>query len=117
MKKTAIALLVTLGLGTAAFAFGPGGGECGSFGGPHKGDMIKKMKKLDLTSKQKEALKSLNKSRKAEFMDKREEMMKKVKTMHQEMRVDASEFMTADGFDKEAFKAQMRQKIESNIQW
>ena len=49
MKKTTITALVILGLGTAAFAYGPGGGHCkkGSFGAEHRGGIHKLVKQLD----------------------------------------------------------------------
>lgn len=113
MKKTAITLLITLGLGTALFAFGPGGGKCGGPFGERKGGMFTTMKQLDLSSEQRDAMKEIMKSRKNEMQAKRKEMQENRKEMMQGMRPDLSTFMTADKFDKVAFKAHMEQKFEA----
>lgn len=115
MKKTTIALLATLGLSTALFAFGPGGHKCGHgpFGAEHRGGLFKLVKQLDLTSEQKDTLKALKKSRKDMMQAKREEMKEKRQEMHQQNRPDMSTFMSAKSFDKEAFKAEVNKKIEA----
>jgi protein CpxP len=110
MKKTTIALLLTVGLGTALFAFGPGGHGCGPNGG--HGSIYKVIKELDLTSKQKEALKKLKSSNRDEMKSTMKEMRKNMRANMQNMKPDLSTFMTADSFDKEAFKEQMNGKFE-----
>lgn len=114
MKKTALAILLTLGLGTATAM------ACGGPGhykdGKHKDGMMKMLKQLDLTSDQKSALKTLREANKAERKAKMQEMKENRKQMRASMRPDMSGFMTADTFDKEAFKAQMTQKFEARRQ-
>jgi len=110
MKKTTIAILVALGLSTAAFAFGPGGHGCGDH---DKGrEMFQTIKQLDLTSDQKDALGELKKSFKSERQAKRKEMKENFKSMREGSGIDMSSFMSADKFDKESFKAQMNTKSE-----
>lgn len=114
MKKTALAILLTLGLGTvAAIACGGPGHHKG---GKHKDQMMKVVKQLDLTSDQKSALKTLRKANKAERKTKMKAMKENRKQMRESMKPDMSQFMTADSFDKEAFKTQMNQKFEAKRQ-
>jgi len=111
MKKTTLAILLTLGLGTATLLAcgGPGHHK----GGKHKDGMMKMVKQLDLTSDQKSALKTMRKANKAERKAKMQAMKENRKQMRTSMRPDMSQFMTADSFDKEAFKTQMNEKIEA----
>ncbi|CAA6811460.1 MAG: Unknown protein [uncultured Sulfurovum sp.] len=111
MKKTTRAILLTLGLGTATLlAFG---GCAGHKGDKHRDGMMKVVKQLDLTSEQKSALKTLKKERKAEREAKREAMKENRKAMRAEMKPDMSQFMTAESFDKAAFKAHMTKKFDA----
>ncbi len=82
-------------------------------GGIHKGHMMfgKIIKQLDLTDEQKEQLKSLRES-------KRQAMQEKFKALKQQRKAlrksfDASSFMTADYFDKEAFKESIQKRREA----
>jgi len=111
MKKTTIALLVTLGLGTATLLACPGGGD-GQRGGAHKDGMRKIMKQLDLSSEQREQMKTLRESRKNVMKAKRKEFRENRKAMRQQMQPDMSTFMTANTFNKEAFKQEMKSKHE-----
>ena len=113
MKKTAIALLVTLGLGTSLFAFGPGGHRGGPFAGGQSMEMFKIVRTLDLTSEQKTELKSFKKSQKAQMQEKRESFKIDRESMMKQMKPDMSLFMSADNFDKEAFKQEMTKKFEA----
>jgi len=114
MKKTTITALVILGLGTAAFAYGPGGGHCkkGPFGAEHRGGIHKLVKQLDLTADQKKEFEVLKESRKKMMISKREEHKGKRSKMMQKMRPDMSHFMSADNFDKDAFKKELSTKFE-----
>jgi len=113
MKKTAIALLVTLGLGTALFAFGPGGHKCGHSVGKQNMELFKLVRKLDLTNEQKTALKSIRESQRSQMKDKRKSFKKERRSMMGQMKPDMNAFMSADHFDKEAFKQTMTKKFET----
>ncbi len=110
MKKTTLAILLTLGLGTATLL------ACGGPKGDRGDRMMKMVKQLDLTSEQKSALKTLRQANKAQRKAKMEEMKETRKAMRASMRPDMSQFMTANTFDKEAFKAQMNEKFEAKRQ-
>lgn len=120
MKKTAIAILVTLGLGSAAYAYGGGHGGMG-FNGPcgkhHKNETMKIVKQLDLSSDQKAALKKIRMEQRSLKKENKQAMRKGMrKNMKQHkgmMQTDLSAFMSADHFDKNAFKAQMEKKFEA----
>lgn len=103
MKKVTTAVLLTLGISTALLAC-PGGGK--KFGGE---GMKQIMKQLDLSTEQKGALKDLRESRKEMMQAKKEHR----KNMRQQMKPDMSKFMTANSFDKEAFKKEMQKKFEA----
>ena len=113
MKKKTIALLVTLGLGTTLFAFGPGGHRGGPFAGGQPMGMFKLVRTLDLTSEQKTELKSLKKSQRMQMQEKREAFKKDRESMMKQMKPDMSLFMSADSFNKEAFKQEMTKKFEA----
>ncbi len=116
LKKTTIAILVTLGLGTATLlAFGGPGHKGGPFG-EHRDGMSKIMKQLDLTPEQKDQMKVLKKERKGQMQAKMKEMKENRKSMMAGMKPDLSTFMTANSFDKEAFKKQMNEKFEARRQ-
>lgn len=110
MKKVTTVVLLTLGLGTALFAC-PAGGAC-KRGGEYRNGMQKIMQQLDLTAEQKEQLNTLRESRKNGMQAKRKERKENRKSMRQQMRPDMSKFMTANTFDKEAFKQEMKKKHE-----
>ncbi len=112
MKKLTTAVLVTLGLGTALFAC-PAGGD--KRGGAYKDRMQNVMKQLDLSSEQKEQMKTLRESRKNVMQAKRKEMKESRKGMREQMRPDMNKFMTANTFDKEAFKQEMKKKHEVRL--
>lgn len=116
MKKTAIALITALGLGSMLFASGHGGGCKHHMN--QKEQMFKVMKQLDLTDAQKDALKDLRKSHKAERKAFRAEM--KEKRMAQKGmgpgKMDMTQFMSSTHFDTEAFKKAMRVKMENKIE-
>jgi periplasmic protein CpxP/Spy len=111
MKKLTTVALLTVGLGTALFAC-PSGGD-GQRGGGYKNGMQKIMKQLDLSSEQKDQLKTLRESRKAMMQTKRKEFKENRKSMRAQMKPDMSTFMTANTFDKEAFKQEMQKKHEA----
>ena len=113
MKKTAIALLVTLGLGTTLFAFGPFGHKGGPFAGKQHMELFKLVKKLDLTSEQETALKLVRESQRAYMREKIEAFKKDRGDMMRQMRPDMNLFMSADSFDKVAFKQEMKKKFEA----
>ena len=120
MKKTTIALLLTLGLGTSALmAQGGPGGECGGFEGKgHRGggQMFQMLKQLDLTADQKSQLKELKTQQRAQMRKQFKKMHKSSNSMGAEGKANMSSFMTADSFDKEAFKQQASTKMESKHQ-
>ncbi len=111
MKKLTTAVLLTLGLGTVLFACPAGWAE--KRGGAYKDRMQSIMKQLDLSSEQKEQLKTLRESRKNMMKAKRKEFKENRKAMRGQMKPDMSKFMTANTFDKEAFKKEMHQKFEA----
>jgi len=116
MKKTTIAILATLGLGTATLLACGGPGHKGGPFGEHRGGMFKVMKQLDLTSEQKDQMKVLKQERKDHMQTKMKEMKENRKSMMVGMKPDLSTFMTANNFDKEAFKKQMNNKFEAKRQ-
>jgi len=116
MKKTTIAILATLGLGTATLLACGGPGHKGGPFGEHRGGMFKVMKQLDLTSEQKDQMKVLRNERKDQMQAKMKEMKENRKSMMASMKPDLSAFMTANNFDKEAFKKQMNDKFEAKRQ-
>ncbi len=115
MKKTTIALLTVLSLSTSVFAFGPDSHGHGPFGGEHKGGLYKLIKQLDLTSEQKDELSKLRDARKTAMQDNKTKYQDKRKDMMKSMKPDMSTFMTADSFDKEAFKAEMTKRAKEKI--
>ena len=113
LKKTTTVLLVTFGLGTALFAFGPGGHRGGPFAGKQNMEIFKLVKKLDLSSEQEAALKTVKESQRAQMREKMESFKKDRESMMKQMKPDMSLFMSADSFDKEAFKSEMKKKFEA----
>ncbi len=113
MKKTAIALLVTLGLGTTLFAFGPFGHKGGPFGGKHNMKTFKLVKELDLTKEQETVLKSVKESQRAKIREGWKAFKKDRGNMSKPMQSDMNLYMSADNFDKEAFKEEMKKKFEA----
>ncbi|WP_309496348.1 periplasmic heavy metal sensor [Sulfurovum sp.] len=111
MKKVTTAVLLTLGLGTALFACPAGGFE--KRGGEYRNGMKNIMKQLDLSSEQREQMQTLRESRKDVMKAKRKECKENRKAMQQQMRPDMSKFMTANTFDKDAFKQEMKKKHEA----
>lgn len=116
MKKTTAALLLTLGLGTATlFAYGGADGQnmqqCkhhteGKFK-HHRGDgMMKTLQELNLSDTQKMQLKQIRQEQKAQRQANKQAMQARMKP-------DMAQFMSADKFDKEAYKAQMTQRFEA----
>ena len=112
LKKTTIVLLVTLGLGTTLFAFGPGGHRGGPFAGKQNMEIFKLVKKLDLSSEQEAALKTVKESQRAQMREKMESFKKDRESMMKQMKPDMSLFMSADSFDKEAFKSEMKKSLK-----
>ncbi len=112
MTKTTIAVLVTLGLGTVTLlACGGPGHKGGPFG--DRGGMFKVMKQLDLTDEQKDKMKVLKVERKSQMKAKFKEMKEMRGSMMSGMKPELSAFMTADSFNKEAFKSQVEKKFEA----
>lgn len=122
MKKSIVIATTVIGLSTAIFAYGMGSGKCGGMEnrGPmmeqgmpkdmrdrmHKDPLFMALKKLDLTKEQKDALREL----KNEGMSQRKAMREKMRDERQEP--DISKVMTANTFDKAAFKMQMLRQME-----
>lgn len=133
MKKTTLVVLLTLGLGTASLlAYGGPDGQKGenckyhedgqyknhkSKDGEfkhHRGDrMMNIVSQLDLTDTQKNELKVMRDAAKSERKVKREERKANRENMQGTMKPDMAQFMTAEKFDKDAFKVQMTQKLEA----
>ena len=111
MKKLTTVVLLTLGLGTALFACPSGGNK--QRGGPDKNGMQQIMKQLDLSAEQNDQLKTLRESRKDMMQAKRKEFKENRKAMRGQMKPDMSTFMTANSFDKEAFKQEMKKKHDA----
>ena len=115
MKKTVIAALLTLGLGTALFASGSGDRNCGHKS-MHKTQMMQVIKQLDLTSDQKKAIKEIRKAQKEQRKATRASKKKNRAEMRAAMKPDLATFMTATTFNKTAFKAEMTKKFEQREQ-
>jgi len=112
MKKTTIAILVTLGLGTATLLACPAGGN-DQRGGAHKNGMQKIMKQLDPSDEQRAQLQTLKESRQNMMQAKRTSCKENRKSMRGQMKPDMTKFMTANTFDKDAFKQEMHKKFEA----
>lgn len=112
MKKTILATAAVLGLSTAVMACGA---HKGGYYGKHGGgmEMMKIIKQLDLTSEQKAQLKEMRKASKEARKAKREEMQAKRKAHQSERRTLVAQYMTAESFDKEGFKAAAKEKAAS----
>ncbi|MFT7823904.1 MAG: Spy/CpxP family protein refolding chaperone [Sulfurimonas sp.] len=118
MKKTAIAVMTTVGLSTALLAGGGGMKQCKhpmNMKHKERGGIYTVMQQLDLTESQKNQLQALRKSQK----EKRKaygKAMKKRRASGEKTRKnrkpDLSRFMTANHFDKETFKALMKKRME-----
>ena len=113
MKKRAIiTLLVTLGLGTTLFAFGPFGHKGGPFAGQQHIEIFKLVNELDLSSEQETELKLIKKSQRAQMREKMEAFRAEREDMMKQMKPDMDLFMSSDSFDKVAFKEEMKKKFE-----
>jgi Spy/CpxP family protein refolding chaperone len=108
MKKTAITLLLTLGLGTALLAMEPCDHSQNHKG--QRGGIFKLIKQLDLTPEQRDEFKALKTSRKEMMQGKKEERKKHRQSMQGKMKPNMGNFMTADKFDKAAFIEEMKKK-------
>jgi Spy/CpxP family protein refolding chaperone len=106
MKKITIALLVMFSLGMMANATGMQGDK-------KRGGIFKLIKQLDLTVEQKQEFKALKKERKAMMKVKKEERKSNKKAMKIAMQPDLSQFMSANTFDKVAFKKEMNKRFNS----
>lgn len=114
MKKRAIiTLLVTLGLGTTLFGFGPFGHRGGPFAGQQHIEIFKLVNELDLSSEQEAELKLIKKSQKAQMREKMEAFKADREEMMTQVKPDMSLYMSADSFDKAAFKEEMKNKFEA----
>jgi len=118
MKKTTIAVLVILGLGMLACTTDAPSkhGHSKHKHGHHKGGLQKLVMQLDLTDAQKTQFKALRATKKTRMMAKRKEYRAKNKHMKHSKRGDMSKFMSANYFDKAAFKAQMNKRFERKSQ-
>jgi protein CpxP len=118
MKKTTIVMTALLGLSTTLFASGFGGKSCQNDRMYQKHSFYKVMDQLDLSDAQKAQFKALRDSKRAERKAQRKAMKesrsKRVEMMRKNR--DLSQFMTADKFDKEAFKAVMKKRMEQREQ-
>ena len=110
MKKGIVGLLVLFSLSILVFAFSGcrGGGSYHGKGGGHygKNNVFKLVKKLDLSGKQEEAINKLKK----DYYSQRK--FKKGFASRNAKNRDLGKFFLADEFDKEAFKANAKEKIE-----
>ena len=104
-------MAVVVGLGTALFAFGPGGSMGGPFG-KHRDGMFKLLSELDLTREQKNVIRTIRKEQKKAMRTKMKSFREGAKENFKNMKPEMDTFMTADSFDKEAYKVQMKNKFE-----
>ena len=114
MKKTVIVMTALLGLSTTLFASGFDGKSCPNTKMHQKDSFYKVMDQLELSDAQKAQLKTLRETNRQERKTKQEAMKeqraKRMETMRKNR--DLSQFMSADKFDKEAFKTVMKKRME-----
>ncbi|UFH59445.1 Spy/CpxP family protein refolding chaperone [Sulfurovum mangrovi] len=127
MKKTMIAMIATVGLSSTLMAMGPDMQPCQDSKGMHacqgyknmksckytkgkhhkkRDDLYRTLRQLDLTAAQKEELRAFRETQRAERKAMKEQRGKRQRN------VDLSDFMSAEKFDKEAFKAAMKERME-----
>ncbi len=112
MKKRVLAVVMTLGLGSAMlFASGHGGPDGMGRGMMPKDRFVTLLKQLDLTTDQKARLMDLRDARRDERRAQKE-MMRDERSGRPQPLVDPGAFMTGEKFDKEAFKAAMKKEME-----
>ena len=111
MKKTVIAQMIALGLGSVLYASGFKG-DCKHQMHP-KDQMFKVMQQLDLTDAQKQALKDIRESNKKQRTAFKEAMREK---RMGSVKIDMGAFMSANHFDKEAFKKQIRANMGKRVE-
>ena len=129
MKKTVIAMIATVGLSSTLMAMGPGMQEsqgskgmhaCKHMKGKHhkkRGDIYRTLQQLDLTAAQQKELQSLRETQRAERKAKRKKMQEKreARSAKRDQKADLGRFMSAEKFDKEAFKVVMQERMERRL--
>ncbi|MDM5272323.1 Spy/CpxP family protein refolding chaperone [Sulfurovum sp. zt1-1] len=113
MKKTVIAIIATVGLSSALMATGPGMNPCKDSIGKHykeRSEIYKAIQQLDLTQAQKEQLQTFRESQREERKANRAAL--KEKRAMKQNRTDLSRFMSAEKFDKNAYKTAMKERMQ-----
>ncbi|HEO98412.1 MAG TPA: periplasmic heavy metal sensor [Epsilonproteobacteria bacterium] len=108
MKRTAIAIIATFGLSSALMA-GSGMHSCKHH--KERSSLYTTIEQLDLTEAQKKELQTFRETQRGEKKASRKAL--KEKRAMKQNRTDLSRFMTAEKFDKEAFKAVMKERMQS----
>lgn len=115
-KRTFILTLTGLGLATALFASGMDHQRFEEIGDMQRSHMMgskhvmfgKLMKQLDLSDTQRTEIRSLMKIKRQEMKEKFQSFKEERKALRKSF--DASQFMSAEHFDKEAFKEVLRKR-------
>lgn len=129
MKKTVIAMVTAVGLSSTLMAMGPGmQGSQGSKGmhsckhikGKHhkkRDEIHKTLQQLDLTEAQKKELQALRETQRAERQANRKKMQERreARRAKRDQKPDLGRFMSAEKFDKEAFKVVMQERMEKRL--
>jgi len=108
MKNTVIVMIATFGLSSALMA-GSGMHLCKHH--KERSSLYTTLEQLDLTEAQKKELQAFRETQRGEKKDARK-VMKEKRVMKQN-RIDLSQFMSAEKFDKEAFKTAMKERMHS----
>jgi protein CpxP len=108
MKKTAITIIAALGLSSALMASGHGMHACKHH--KERSTIYQTIQQLDLTEVQKKELQALRETQRAERKASRKAL--KEKRTGKQQRMDLGKFMSAEKFDKEAFKAAMNERMQ-----
>ncbi|MDD2451524.1 periplasmic heavy metal sensor [Sulfurovum sp.] len=108
MKKTVITIIATLGLGSALMASGHGMHACKHH--KDRSGISQTIQQLDLTEAQKKELQAIREAQRAERKASRKAM--KEKRTGKQQRMDLGKFMSAEKFDKEAFKTAMKERMQ-----
>ncbi|MDD3592634.1 MAG: Spy/CpxP family protein refolding chaperone [Sulfurovum sp.] len=108
MKKTAITMIAALGLSSALMASGHGMHGCKHH--KERSTIYQTIQQLDLTEAQKKELQAFRETQRAERKASRKAL--KGKRAAKQNRTDLSKFMSAEKFDKEAFKTVMKERMQ-----
>ena len=112
MKKRVITIIAALGLGSALMASGHGMHACKHH--KERSTIYNTIQQLDLTEAQKKELQALREMQREERKVSRKAM--KEKGTLKQRGVELSRFMSAEKFDKEAFKRVMKERMQQRAE-